>query len=526
MRTVAAWSLTKKLEDREEAQRAFARHQQATTDWLLNKGIQDVELAEQQIALTNGKQASFSHSRLRAEEGHIYAFSLLEPHDDTNEWETRFSLAVGDSELALFCQMRIGNRQAAVGNLRYDPRCPHFLREIITDGQWYAGPTAVSSSAASYLGGPQANELVKLIWNPNRKLPVVIVSESDGFTLHPDILDRLAYDLSGIAHVGLIDTDAAWRITQLRGKEWSCFWGAVRLYWPMSGQDANPRHHPFWAPSHVLKDGVDTKLAALRIRNSIRRRILTQSTALTQPGLISVLRAAHWGEIAKQAEESQENQALFELAASAEAQLREEVIQLKEDLEAATTENLHLERKNDELTAQLEQMNVAMAHAGRQSDASDTSDALQPNDIPQPTTVAEVVVQARRSCANLEFGGDVDEGVSGLAPSAGPPDEVLRYLQELNNMAALIVDDGEIGEHPHTWLEKRNVVSSGETKRTMSSRSEQQRRTWDTGFGDSDIYEFHLKVNESTNPANCVRIYYRLGEPGQRTSVGWVGRHP
>ncbi len=443
-----------------------------------------------------------------------------------NEWETRFSLARQGSQLAVFCQMRVGNRDSAVGNLRVDPRCPRFLREIIGKGNWFAGPTEVKSVATSYLSGPQADELVALIWNADRKLPVVVVSEFDGFTLHPDILDQLAYDLSGIAHVGLIDTDAAWRITKIKGKEWSCFWGAVRLYWPMSGREGIPKHHPFWTPGHVLTDGADTREAAARIRRSIRWRILSQSAALRPPNLISDLRDAHWKEIAKRAEQSEEHHELFELAASAEARLRDEIGQLKEDLDAATAENQDLERNNEDLNAQLRQMSLAFAHAGHPTETPSDSESLQPDDLPQPTSVSEAVEQARLTCNNLRLGSSVNEGVNGLDPSAGPPDEVLRYLQELSDMAGLIIESGEIGEHPHKWLGNRNVASSGETQLTMRNRSEQQKRTWDNGLGESETFKFHLKVNEHANPAKCVRIYYKLGAPGNPTSIGWVGRHP
>ena len=43
---------------------------------------------------------------------------------------------------------------------------------------------------------------------------------------------ELASDLAGSAHVMVIDWDVTYEFSRIVGDEWSCFGGAVRIYWP------------------------------------------------------------------------------------------------------------------------------------------------------------------------------------------------------------------------------------------------------------------------------------------------------
>jgi hypothetical protein len=51
---------------------------------------------------------------------------------------------------------------------------------------------------------------------------------------------------AGAAHPVLLTSDAAWKLTQLKGKNWSTFLGAVRVYRPGVTWSGTARAHPLW----------------------------------------------------------------------------------------------------------------------------------------------------------------------------------------------------------------------------------------------------------------------------------------
>lgn len=142
-----------------------------------------------------------------------------------------------------------------------------------------------------------------------------------------------------------------------------------------------------------------------------------------------------------------------------------------------------------------------------------------------PSTVEEAIRFAREKYASdLVFGDDVNRGVSGLAPTAGPPEKVLIYLGHLAAMASLRRAKG-LGAAPVKWLQDRGADCTGESLTIRNSVSEQRKRTWHDGTG-KRVFETHMKPTDGTHPDRCVRIYFDYDDQIGRAVVGWVGRHP
>jgi hypothetical protein len=58
--------------------------------------------------------------------------------------------------------------------------------------------------------------------------------------MHPELDDSMAYDLAGLAIVASMNEQTSWSLTNRFGREWSCFNGAIRIYWPSSLGLVNP----------------------------------------------------------------------------------------------------------------------------------------------------------------------------------------------------------------------------------------------------------------------------------------------
>ncbi|MGC1301788.1 MAG: hypothetical protein WA840_05380 [Caulobacteraceae bacterium] len=100
-----------------------------------------------------------------------------------------------------------------------------------------------------------AEELAALLYDEERRLPVVVLSEGDDGTtqLPPDLLARR---IAGAAHIVHLTHEATWELTRLIGKRMSVFNGAVRLYQPgLSEMDEDPFAHPLWL-RHALAENL------------------------------------------------------------------------------------------------------------------------------------------------------------------------------------------------------------------------------------------------------------------------------
>jgi hypothetical protein len=122
------------------------------------------------------------------------------------------------------------------------------------------------------------------------------------------------------------------------------------------------------------------------------------------------------------------------------------------------------------------------------------------------------------------FGRDVDRGVEGLSPDAGPPQKVLDYLQTLGDL----VDErrkGPLGNSLMGWLQELGVTCSGESMTDRNNAETMKRRRWHDGTSTRQ-FELHLKPNDALSPDRCVRVYFDWDDATRQVVVGWIGRHP
>ncbi len=114
-------------------------------------------------------------------------------------------------------------------------------------------PWAVRTSA-------EVGRLFELVFSPGRTIPVIVATQPDParWTLPGDppewTIDcqALAKKTIGYAHVACLARDASFEWTDLVGKAWSVFDGAVRTYMPgIDLEKDNPRSHPL-----ALKDRI------------------------------------------------------------------------------------------------------------------------------------------------------------------------------------------------------------------------------------------------------------------------------
>ncbi|GBF71787.1 hypothetical protein LAWASA_4549 [Lawsonibacter asaccharolyticus] len=67
---------------------------------------------------------------------------------------------------------------------------------------------------------------------------------------------KLAAALVDSAHVMVIDWDATYELSRIVEDEWSCFGGAVRIYWPSSidFEADDPYKHPLYTAQTIKRN--------------------------------------------------------------------------------------------------------------------------------------------------------------------------------------------------------------------------------------------------------------------------------
>jgi hypothetical protein len=157
---------------------------------------------------------------------------------------------------------------------------PGYVRQLADNVGLAIGGRPLPS-APWYVGDDAGrDELIGLLVDPARRLPVIVVAARDRD--RPDItldLEKLAGGLCGLAHVVAILPDTSWALTEQFGKRLSVFDRAVRVYMPDFDDSADPFAHPLWLGTRMSDaDG------AVVVDQQIRARVALFSTRAVRLG--------------------------------------------------------------------------------------------------------------------------------------------------------------------------------------------------------------------------------------------------
>lgn len=432
-------------------------------------------------------------------------FTILEPIEG-GDLQTDIDVLVDTQRTAFRCRISVATDGGIIPT-DFPLRSPRFVREIVGLGMpWTIGVAGEHVFAQSFpIDVEDVPKLEELMFASQRRLPIIIVSELDGETLAGDIQERLSQDLCGLAHTVRLSHEASWELTCNRGKEWSCYNGAVRLLWPIRSNNHDHRAHPLWTPDNLLRS--DTPVQARdRLRGIIGGRILEASTFVADDPVFHDFEVAKLRRAADQvraaAEGDGDMQALADAYATENDALRARVDAQDEEIAI--------------LQGNIEALNIALRSAPSSGEAE--------ADEAPPQTVVEAVALARAKLrGRVLIASETDADVADLNPSAGPPDKILRYLLALGDLADAI-SEGPLGLSVPIWLRDYNVECSGDSETAKTSEKGKRFRNRIVE-GESVVCEFHAKPVDHVSPDLCTRIYFAVGTEAPFVKVGYIGRH-
>lgn len=507
MRTAASYALFANNE------KVAERIEDAAWAWLNRKGCPKDRLrGEYGFRLIGGRAAELFVEQKECEAGRLLVWELREQVDAT-AFTTKILVAATPGACTFSCALIVGSAEGVVAPMEMEVRCPRLVRDVLQlPVEWWVGATRAWPGPRRLVGRSGGLNLAGEIRDPERGLPLIVVSELEGFLLHPKIAVDLAHDTAGVANVVTMDDSAARTLTRELGGIWSCYNGAIRIYWPNAAAEADPFAHHLWTATRLLSEAGTVEDAARRIRTQLRRKLLgIASYSLREPAVFEELRTFL---------RRDEREAWLK-GARANQGWEETANLLMQDNDRLEAERKRLMQEIERLEKDVKtERYLRMSMVGR-----DLGGDVAPVTEKPPETVIEAVELAKeRYEGDLSFGPDVDDGVLGLADSAGPPDKIFEWLGILAEVARE-KRANRLGKGIVQWLEERGVRASPESETTRNSRDEQRRRTWSDGTG-MRVFDLHIKPKEGTSPDRCPRIYFDWDESRQLFVIGWVGRHP
>ena len=287
MRQLAAYSFTSPASDVASAQKRHAEAIGIIEEWLVKKGaeapLETEGFFRSKTQMDNTGVYTITKHDHDGDE--LVAYSLDEKSSSGLDFSTNiFALCSGGSS-TIFCALSASSSEEAILNAYTDARCPSVIRDLLAskDDWKYAG-IDVSRDATAIESEADISAFVDHIRDPQlRKVPLVLVSEYKGEEAWPGISEKLARDLIGAAEVVRI-TDAGSKLLSSKvGKRHSCYLGAIRLYWPATGEQEMPKSFVWTEEALLPRDEDEDALYAKRFQNKLRNLILSATAVSIAP---------------------------------------------------------------------------------------------------------------------------------------------------------------------------------------------------------------------------------------------------
>lgn len=352
---------------------------------------------------------------------------------------------------------------------------------------------------------------------PERQLPVVTLSSTSSgepFLDPAHIADRLL----GLAHVVVVDSDAAFAITDRIGKTLSCFNGAVRIYWPGFTVEDDPYFHRLYVGgslTHYGRDGLATELFG-----SLGR---LAGLSLDQPALRRSLKIERRAQElrAHEAERAQVSARLNKAASNVDDEIFDQFV---EEYEQVRTHADELEMAALEAETEIETLRKERDDARRQTvevaRAINAEAKAAVVEVPEepPASVLEAVRRAEERAKNTTY---LPEAFASAEESQyEDPERVADDLRLIDEIAQDWAS-GELTAGPHTAFKQRcSGYRDGIGQKASTQYAVDYTRTLD---GEVIMLGPHVRRGIGAVAA-IMRIYMYFDTANTRIVIGHVGR--
>ncbi len=438
-------------------------------------------------------------------------------------WTTEISVVKSD-EIAHFGLKQIV--QTREGEPEFVPAIPGVLRQIVNACRLEVDNQVLEETAWTLEQEGEIDDLLSLIYNPNRRLPIYVVTlgenESDSSTAILNVID-LARRCVGLAHVAVVPGPLTFLLTDQLDKQFSVFRGAVRTYLPHFDQYSDsPYDHPLAMPDRIANwgnrgaDDFTDFLVKRAATNSFRYR----SKKDPIPSFTLV----------KEAIERQHRESKADVGADFEAQLElanlaiEDIQNQRDEWEDLASSVEQEMQEEQERSSKLESDMFRLRHRIVELEEQLESTRIIPVEIDIPESHSEIKEWSERHLGDRV----VLTGKAFRAAKAAVFSDVsLSYkalLMMANEYWKLKAYGGEQRINAfQTKLRELGLENSRAGDKTkLHEQGDEFLVNW---RGSKKLLEWHLKNSVSRNPKKAFRLYYFWDDETQQTVVGSLPSH-
>lgn len=410
-------------------------------------------------------------------------------------------------------------------NPLYDRSIPTFARDVIAACDARLDGRKVTGTPWFIDTDDEADQLVGLLKSKSRTADVVVLSLPEQSNDRSEELissDRLALDLIGAAHVVVISGQAAFRLSDWVGREFSVYQQAVRTYRPGFDPDTEaPFVHPLGLADRIR--GWDGGPDAYRrfISSEVLRRTVEGADRLGR--LPTFAEAKRTAAELRRLSARQSGSSNDELLALAEL----EIEQLKLDLAAEVQESRELldvaEVERDEANAEIQRLQGTLFHLQQRLQSLETTGGTTA-EVTIPDSLADLEQWATRHLA-----GYVEIHNRALRGAKGSEYEdvsvIYNALLLLRDFYVPMRRDGG-ADLRQAFDERCKELGVEEQQSFTASRSGEQGDAYFIRIGQRRVeLDRHLKKGNSREPRFCFRLYFVWDDTTSQVIVGWLPSH-
>jgi hypothetical protein len=260
------------------------------------------------------------------------SWSYPDERDGNLLWHSRCEVSKFGGLTEFSFQLLLESTQFYIAPVEFKLQRPRLIARLLRQFVCTHGDERLSTEPRS-LSAQAVSEFVQAhLQSRGRRLPIVLVSRtaiSDKWLVDPA---ELADKLAGIAEVYVLDDKwAGYALTNEVGKIYSCYNGAVRLYWPDFDPEVSP-YSPVYTPEKVrdlgggLVEIVFRQLAAISAF-----RFVPGPVAIDALDYLADRKSKELESIKKAAQERGDYEQFVQMWENENAELKKKVGQLQEE---------------------------------------------------------------------------------------------------------------------------------------------------------------------------------------------------
>jgi len=425
-------------------------------------------------------------------------------------WRTEASVAYSDNIAAAGVRLAVIDANTEAD---FTPSVPRVIGDLIKSPGLYDYGVELSDSPIRVSSASDLEDLVDLLLNPERTRPVVVFSDDQGCDAWADAR-RVVERLAGIGHVFVIDEEQSWGLTDLLGREFSVWRGAVRTYNPGFNPkiDEVTQHPPATREWLKSRFGSLDQFYGVLVSTFATRTVRATGLEEALPTFRTIKQASiekRIKDLAKAAKGKTEREDLLE---KENELLKQQIEEKRNEYDLADAEVKQVEAERDQYRGQLsslrgkiDALEQRIGEPALQVDYPDTFDAIDDWVLKNFPERLVLLNRAARAARKSPF---------------NDPQLVYRCLERL---ARNYVDARRAGTPVDSLFDDLGVHL--ERTGNEGTLSQWKEFYFVPSRTKSQFLEWHLTRGSDKNETNTLRIYFFYDEEDQQVVVGHLPGH-